>query len=74
MTRPERTLAARFRALDLASMAAGLLALGVAVLYLAGELADRSVRPGAVVAYAVGVLAVAGLLAGLRRALDDRAP
>jgi hypothetical protein len=55
-------------------MAAGLLALGVAVLYLAGDLADRPVRPGAVVAYAVGVLAVAGLLAGLRRALDDRAP
>jgi hypothetical protein len=74
VTRPDepRDLRQRFLALDLASMACGLLALGVAVLYLGGELADRPVRGGAVAAYALGVLAVAGLLAGVRRALVDR--
>ncbi len=77
MTRPDRskedrTLQDRFRDLDLVSLTFGLLALGIAAIYLAGELDGRAVRLGAVVSYAVGVLAVAGLLAGLRRALGNR--
>lgn len=74
MTRPDqaRTLQDRARRLDLASLVAGLLALGVAALYLSGELSGHEVQVGAVAAYAVGVLAVSGLLAGLRRALVDR--
>lgn len=76
MTGPERPLADRLRDLDLTSLVAGLLALGVAVLFLLGETADREMHAGAVASYALGVLAVAGLLAGLRRAVApaDRGP
>lgn len=74
MTRPDRhrDLRERARTLDLVALVAGLLALGLAVLYLSGEAAGRTVHPGAFASYAIGVLAVAGLLAGVRRALADR--
>lgn len=73
MTRPETTLRGRLAALDLVSFVAGLLALGVAVLYLAVGRDGHDLHPGAVASYAVGVLAVGGLLAGLRRVVtrDD---
>jgi hypothetical protein len=70
--RPDRSPSRRVLDLDLVALVPGLLALGVALIYLAAEAAGRSVRPGGVVAYVVGVLAVAGLLAGLRRALRER--